>query len=117
LEYLSGTIQISQQPCFWIVSSSAPYLLNKHEWNDQTLELRIEMITAPGSNLPKVPTSGGPQKITRIGRKAVVVVSAEERERKTKRRGTLAEFFASSPLRASRLKVKRSKDKLRSADS
>jgi hypothetical protein len=58
----------------------------------------------------------GPQKITRNGRKTVVVVSAEERERGTKRMGTLAEFFASSPLRASGLKVKRSKDKLRSTD-
>jgi hypothetical protein len=34
-----------------------------------------------------------------------VVVSAEEWERKTKRMGTLAKFFASSPLRASGLKV------------
>ena len=58
----------------------------------------------------------GPQNIIRNGRKAVVVVSAEEWERKTKRMGTLAEFFANSPLRASGLKVKRSKDKLRSAD-
>jgi hypothetical protein len=33
-----------------------PYLLNKHEWHDQTLELWIEMIAAPGSNMPKVPT-------------------------------------------------------------
>lgn len=58
--------------------------------------------------------SSGPQTITRNGRKAVVVVSAEEWEHKTKRVGTLAEFFASSPLRGSGLKVKRSKDKLRS---
>lgn len=57
-----------------------------------------------------------PQNIIRNGRKAVVVVSAEEWERKTKRMGTLAGFFANSPLRASGLKVKRSKDKLRSAD-
>jgi prevent-host-death family protein len=60
--------------------------------------------------------SAGPQTITRNGRKAVVVVSAEEWERKTKRVGTLAEFFANSPLRDSGLKVKRSKDKLRSPD-
>src|SRR5262245_16535947 len=60
--------------------------------------------------------SSGPQTITRNGRKTVVVVSAEEWERKTKRVGTLAEFFASSPLRDSGLKVKRSKDKLRSPD-
>ena len=58
----------------------------------------------------------GPQKISRNGRKAVVAVSAQGWERKTKRMATLAEFFASSPLRTSGLKVKRSKDKLRSAD-
>jgi hypothetical protein len=27
-----------------------PYLLNKHEWHDQTLELWVEMIAAPSSN-------------------------------------------------------------------
>lgn len=58
----------------------------------------------------------GPQTITRNGRKAVVIVSAEEWHRKTKRVGTLAEFFASSPLRGSGLKVKRQKEKLRSSD-
>ena len=53
--------------------------------------------------------SDGPQTITRKGRKAAVIVSAEEWERKTKRRGTLAEFFASSPLRGSGLQIKRDK--------
>jgi prevent-host-death family protein len=52
----------------------------------------------------------GPQTITRKGQKAVVVVSAEEWQRKTKRRGNLAEFFAASPLRGSELRIKRSKD-------
>ena len=33
-----------------------PYLLNKHEWHDQTLELWIEMIAAPSSNKPKAST-------------------------------------------------------------
>lgn len=55
----------------------------------------------------------GPQTITRNGRKAVVVVSAEEWERKRKRPGNLAEFFASSPLRGARLRIERSKDKAR----
>ena len=36
----------------------------------------------------------GPQTITRNGRKAAVIVAAEEWERKTKRKGNLAEFFA-----------------------
>ncbi|MGH9786844.1 MAG: type II toxin-antitoxin system prevent-host-death family antitoxin [Terriglobia bacterium] len=53
----------------------------------------------------------GPQSITRRGRKAAVVVSAEEWERKTKRKGNLAEFFAASPLRGSRLRIRRSKDR------
>src|SRR3954465_5848321 len=35
----------------------------------------------------------GPQVITRHGRKAVVVVAAEEWERKTGRQGPLADFF------------------------
>ena len=51
----------------------------------------------------------GPQTITRKGKQAVVVVSAEEWQRKTRRAGNLAEFFAASPLRGSGLKVKRTK--------
>lgn len=57
--------------------------------------------------------SGGPQTITKNGRTAVVVVDAEEWERKTRRTGNLAEFFAASPLRQSGLKIKRSKDRPR----
>jgi prevent-host-death family protein len=58
----------------------------------------------------------GPQTITRKGRKAVVVVEAEEWQRKTKRVGNLAEFFAASPLRGSGLKLRRSKDLPREVD-
>lgn len=58
----------------------------------------------------------GPQTITRNGKRAVVVVDAEEWERKTKRVGNLAEFFASSPLRSSGLKIRRSKNRLRSTN-
>ena len=60
--------------------------------------------------------SEGPQTITRNGRKAVVMVSAEEWERKTKRKGSLVEFFANSPLRGSKLKLERSKDGFRPID-
>jgi prevent-host-death family protein len=55
----------------------------------------------------------GPQTITRNGRKAAVVVSEEEWQRKTKRKGSLAEFFAASPLRNSGLKIVRRKDRRR----
>ncbi|MGH7069140.1 MAG: type II toxin-antitoxin system Phd/YefM family antitoxin [Acetobacteraceae bacterium] len=51
----------------------------------------------------------GPQAITKRGRTAVIVVSAEEWERKTHRPGNLAEFFAGSPLRGSGLKATRTK--------
>jgi len=57
----------------------------------------------------------GPQNITRNGRTAAVVVGAEEWERKTKREGNLAEFFASSPLRDSGLKVSRPRGNIRKA--
>ena len=55
----------------------------------------------------------GPQTITRHGRKTVVVVAADDWERQAKRTGTLADFFAASPLRGSKLGVARSKDQLR----
>lgn len=49
----------------------------------------------------------GPQTITRNGQKAVVVVAAEEWTRKTARAGTLADFFASSPLPESGIAIER----------
>jgi prevent-host-death family protein len=53
----------------------------------------------------------GPQTITRNGRTAAVIVGADEWQRKTKRVGNLAEFFAQSPLRESGLKIRRIKDR------
>ena len=58
----------------------------------------------------------GPQTITRNGREAAVVVGAKEWQRKTKRVGTLVEFFANSPLRGSGLKLRRIKGRLRKID-
>jgi prevent-host-death family protein len=60
--------------------------------------------------------SCGPQTITRNGRTAAVIVAAEEWERKTKRTGNLAEFFAASPLRGSALQAKRLHDRPRKVD-
>jgi len=57
--------------------------------------------------------SDGPQTITRKGRTAAVLVAAQEWERKIKRRGNLAEFFASSPLGGTRVELKRLTGKLR----
>lgn len=55
----------------------------------------------------------GPQFITRNGKEAAVIVSIAEWERKTRRKGNLAEFFRGSPLRGSRLKLPRRKDQPR----
>jgi prevent-host-death family protein len=60
--------------------------------------------------------SDGPQTITRNGRTAVIVVSAEEWDRKSRRTGNLAEFFAASPLRGSKLEVRRIKGHPRKID-
>ncbi len=54
----------------------------------------------------------GPQTITRNGRRAAVVVSAEEWDRRNAPKGSLLEFF----LRGSGLKIERSKDGPRDID-
>lgn len=51
-----------------------------------------------------------PQTITRNGRPSVVVVSAEEWQRKTERKGSLAEFLLASPLRGADLDLERQSD-------
>ena len=60
--------------------------------------------------------SEGPQTITRNGRRAAVLVAVEEWERRAKRQGTLAEFFAASPLRGSGIKLDRLPMRLRKVD-
>ena len=52
----------------------------------------------------------GPQTITRRGRRAAVIVSGEDWERRRRRKGTLADFFAASPLRGSGIRIERATD-------
>ena len=52
----------------------------------------------------------GPQTITRNGKPSAVIVSAEEWARKTVRKGTLAEFLLSSPLRGADIDLERQQD-------
>ena len=57
----------------------------------------------------------GPQRITRHGRTAAIVVAAKEWRRKANRKGNLAEFFAASPLQGikpGRLKLHLNKPEL-----
>jgi prevent-host-death family protein len=51
----------------------------------------------------------GPQTVTRHGRSAVIIVSARDWEKTTRRAGNLAEFFAASPLRGAKPDLKRRK--------
>ncbi len=60
--------------------------------------------------------SEGPQTITRNGKAAVIIVSCKEWERKTRRKGNLAEFFAASPLRESGIVMERSSEQAREID-
>jgi prevent-host-death family protein len=87
-----------------------------HYGDDMTKPTAIWAVAKAKSKLSAVidrALAEGPQTITRHGRKAVVVVSAEEWERKAKRKGNLAEFFAASPLSGSRLRIRRSNAKAR----
>jgi PHD/YefM family antitoxin component YafN of YafNO toxin-antitoxin module len=54
-----------------------------------------------------------PQTITRHGKPAAVVVSAEEWERKAARKGMLAEFLLASPLRGLEPDLNRLRDEPR----
>lgn len=83
--------------------------LNTKSWTLATAKAHL-------SELVESALKQGPQVITRRGQKAVVVVAAEEWERKTQRQGTLADFFAASPLRDSGLEVERPQDGLRDVD-
>jgi prevent-host-death family protein len=47
----------------------------------------------------------GPQRITRRGEEAAVIVSKKEWDRRTKRKGTLLEFFRNSPLWGSGIEI------------
>lgn len=76
----------------------------------------VAQVKAKLSEVLEQAQAHGPQIITRNGRRAAVIVSAEEWERRTRRAGSLADFFAASPLRGSGLPVTRSRDRLRKTD-
>jgi prevent-host-death family protein len=55
----------------------------------------------------------GAQEITRHGKRAVVVVAAKEWDRRATRQDSLVEFLDRSPLRGSRLEIRRLRDRPR----
>jgi len=52
----------------------------------------------------------GAQEITRHGKRTVVVISAEEWDRKSGRQGSLVEFLNRSPLKGSGLQIERMRE-------
>ena len=91
--------------------------------NDKTGEIAVGTHTwsvaeakAKLSEVIEKAQSDGPQMITRNGRKAVVIVAADEWERKTRRKGNLADFLLASPLRGSGIEIKRLPMRLRKVD-
>ncbi|MFA6968583.1 type II toxin-antitoxin system Phd/YefM family antitoxin [Bosea sp. (in: a-proteobacteria)] len=72
----------------------------KQNWSVASAKARF-------SELIEKAESEGPQTVTRNGRPAAVLVSIEEWERKTARKGTLTEFFQNSPLHDSGIELVR----------
>ena len=67
-------------------------IVSTHTWTVAEAKAKFSEVLDKAQN-------EGPQRITRHGRTTAMVVAAKEWERKIKRKGSLAEFFASSPLR------------------
>jgi prevent-host-death family protein len=83
--------------------------MNDHTWT-------VAEAKAKFSEVIEHARTSGPQMVTKNGRASAVVVSVEEWERKTRRTGNLATFFAESPLRNSDLVLDRVNDPPRALD-
>jgi prevent-host-death family protein len=90
---------------------SAAQPSHRGDWQLQDAKARF-------SEVFRLARSRGPQRVTRHGKEAVVVVPAEEFERLSGRgrQGGLIEFFAKSPLAGSGIKLERVTDYGRPVD-
>lgn len=77
----------------------------RDEWQLQDAKARF-------SEVFRLARARGPQRVTRHGREAVVIVAAEDYERLARRqaRGSLVDFFAASPLAGSGIHLDRVPD-------
>ncbi|MGA3257664.1 MAG: type II toxin-antitoxin system Phd/YefM family antitoxin [Bryobacteraceae bacterium] len=78
----------------------------RKDWQLQEAKARF-------SEVFRLARESGPQRVTKHGRLAVVVLPAEEYERLSKpkaRPGSLVQFFADSPLAASGIQLDRPRD-------
>ncbi len=80
--------------------------LAQKEWQLQDAKARF-------SEVFRLARESGPQRVTKHGREAVIILPAEEFARLTgveARKGSLVEFFAASPLRGSGIDLDRPQD-------
>jgi len=96
------TIQLASLDRLW----RGTWIMSTHTWT-------VAEAKAKFSEVIDKAQSDGPQTITRNGRTTAVIVAAEEWAKKTKRKGTLADFLAASPLRGSGVRIKRLRGRLR----
>jgi prevent-host-death family protein len=76
-------------------------------------EWQLQEAKARFSEVFRLARECGPQRVTKHGRTAVIVIPAEEYERLSRskaRQGTLAGFFADSPLAGSGIQLERQRD-------
>jgi len=84
-----------------ILSQEAPMTVAmKHLWSVAAAKARFSELIEKAAN-------EGPQTVTRNGRPTAVLVSVEEWERRTARKGTFADFLINSPLRGSGIDLTR----------
>jgi len=83
--------------------------MNSHMWT-------VAEAKAKFSEVLDKAESDGPQTITRNGRTTAIIVGAKEWERRTRRKGTLADFFAASPLRGLGAQIKRPRGRVRKVE-
>jgi prevent-host-death family protein len=82
-----------------------PHAVRK-DWQLQEAKARF-------SEVFRLARESGPQRVTKHGRTAVVVLPAEEYERLSRskaRQGSLVQFFADSPLAGSGIRLDRPRD-------
>jgi prevent-host-death family protein len=76
-------------------------------------EWQLQDAKAKFSEVFRLARERGPQRVTKHGRTAVVVLPAEDYERLAacaERKGGLVEFFAESPLAGYRIRIERQRD-------
>jgi len=79
-----------------------PSIETSSTWNVAGAKIRLAEVMARAQHTPQV--------ITRHGKPHVVVVSVDEWQRKTERKGSLVDFLRASPLVGAELDLQRLQD-------